>query len=238
MANVIHLPASGKAVLVGDTHGDIQASRAIIKRFGKGNYTIVFLGDYVDRGEASRENIDFLLSEQRKNSGIILLAGNHEMNIVEPVSPSDFWDSLSDIEIAEYSKIFSTFPLAVSGNGFIAVHAGLPDLPDIGSWDKIIPGDENWMKLLWADFREKDGECLGQLCGRIKLGRDYFYRVMAGIGKNVLIRSHDPLAPEKMFNNRCLTIFTSSSYGTQRKIAILDLSREIKTVDDIELISF
>ncbi|MCX7706309.1 MAG: serine/threonine protein phosphatase [bacterium] len=238
MSNIISLPPEGKAVFVGDTHGDVQASRSVVKQFGKKNYFIIFLGDYVDRGEKSRDNIDFLLAEKRSNSMIILLAGNHEMNMIEPVSPSDFWDTLSEIEAIEYSKIFYTFPLAVSGNGFVAVHAGLPDLSDLDCWDKITPGDENWARLLWMDFREKDGEYLGEFGGRMKFGRSYFFRVMNSIKKNVLIRSHDPLAPEKMFNNRCLTIFTSASYGRERKIAIVDLSREIKSTEDIVLVSF
>ncbi|MCM8764581.1 MAG: serine/threonine protein phosphatase [Candidatus Omnitrophica bacterium] len=237
MTRVIQLPQTGKAVMVGDTHGDLQASRSIIKQYGKKKYHIVFLGDYVDRGEKSRENIDFLLNAQKENSRIILLAGNHEMNAVEPVSPSNFWERLSQEETLMYSEIFKNFPLAVSGNGFVATHAGLPDLPNIEEWNKIELGDENWIKILWADFRERDGEYLGSLLGRMKLGRDYFERVMKIIGKNILIRSHDPYAPEKMFNNRCLTIFTSASYGKIRKIAILDLSREIDSVEKIELIS-
>ncbi len=238
MSNIINLPDSGKAVIAGDTHGDLQASRLVVRQYSKKNYYIVFLGDYLDRGEKSRENIDFLLSAQDEYPRLILLAGNHEMNAIEPVSPSDFWDSLNEEDTLKYSDTFKNFPLAVSGNGFVAVHAGLPDLPDIQDWNKIKPGDENWSRLLWADFRDKDGECLGELCGRMKLGRDYFYRIMNAIGKNVLIRSHDPYAPERMFNNRCLTIFTSASYGKSRKIAIVDLGREIKSADDVELISF
>ncbi len=122
---------------------------------------------------AGRISIIYFQNKKR-NSSIILLAGNHEMNMIEPVSPSNFWNILSETEALDYAKIFHTFPLAVSGNGFVAVHAGLPDLPDLNTWDKIEPGDENWMRLLWADFREKNGECLGEICGRIKLGRGYF----------------------------------------------------------------
>jgi len=54
----------------------------------------------------------------------------------------------------------------------------------------------------------------------------------------VLVRSHDPLAPERLFKNRCLTIFTSCAYGRDRKIAVLDLSRKVKDIDDFNLISF
>ena len=54
---------------------------------------------------------------------------------------------------------------------------------------------------------------------------------------NVLIRSHDPYAPERMYDNRCLTIFTSNAYGVERKIAVLSLNKVIKSVKDIEVIS-
>jgi len=36
---------------------------------------------------------------------------------------------------------------------------------------------------------------------------------------------------------KCLTIFTSSEYGVERKIAIVDLEKDIKNIDDIELVS-
>jgi predicted phosphodiesterase len=238
MPNLVKLPEIGKAVFVGDTHSDIQASRAVIKSYAKKGYFIIFLGDYVDRGNGDRANIDYLLDVAKQNSKIILLAGNHEYFPVSPVSPSEFWDLLTPEEVVSYFKEFQKFPLAVEGKGFIALHAGLPDLKKDDDWNKIKTGDENWTKILWADFRDKEGEVLGELAGRIKLGATYFARVMKNLCKNVLIRSHDPLAKERMFDNRCLTIFTSSSYGRERKIAILDLSREIRTIDDVEIINF
>jgi hypothetical protein len=59
---LIHLPNTGNAVFVGDTHGDLEASRSVLERYLSNNQKVVFLGDYVDRGEASRENIHYLLS--------------------------------------------------------------------------------------------------------------------------------------------------------------------------------
>jgi len=61
---------------------------------------------------------------------------------------------------------------------------------------------------------------------------------MARLGKNVLIRSHQPDAPPTMYGKRCLTIFTSSAYGyhvSERTIALTDLRKPVKTVDDIEI---
>jgi hypothetical protein len=53
-----------------------------------------------------------------------------------------------------------------------------------------------------------------------------------------LIRSHQPDAPPTMYGKRCLTIFTSSAYGhyvSERTIALIDLRKSVKTVDDIEI---
>ncbi len=238
MNKLIELPKKGTAIIVGDTHGDFNATRLIVKNYSRKNYYIIFLGDYVDRGKFSKENINYLLEMKKKYPRIILLAGNHEMYSVSPVNPADFWESLTPEETTYYSEIFKLFPLAVSGNGFIGLHGGLPDIEKIEDIEKIVENDENWIKILWGDFRDKEGEILGNIGGRIKLGRNYFFRIMNNCKKNVLIRSHDPVVPEKMYENRCLTIFTSESYGSERKIAMVKLDKEIKTLDDIEIIRF
>jgi hypothetical protein len=61
---------------------------------------------------------------------------------------------------------------------------------------------------------------------------------MSRLGKNVLIRSHQPEAPPIMYGSRCLTIFTSSAYGncvSERTIALVDLKRPVKSAGDIEI---
>jgi len=236
MNKLIELPEEGRVVFLGDTHGDYKTTRMVIKGFiNKKKHYIVMLGDYVDRGESSKENIDFLLEIREKHKNLIMLAGNHEMFFIRECSPSNFWDSLSREEKEYYRDVFSKLPLAVSGQGFLALHGALPDVEKIEDIDAIQPGDENWLKVIWGDFRDKPGEYLGSFLGRPKFGRDYFFRVMGILKKNVLIRGHDPVVPERIFDNRCLTLFTSSAYGN-RKIAILDLEKEVKTIDDIDII--
>ena len=63
---LIRLPSHGRAVFVGDTHGDLDATEKVVSRFLKGSDTLVFLGDYVDRGSFSRENVDTLLRAKRE----------------------------------------------------------------------------------------------------------------------------------------------------------------------------
>jgi len=240
MKRLVRLPRKGRVVVVGDTHGDYQASRLVVKNYLDRNTFLIFLGDYVDRGPSSRENIDYLLELREKNQNLILLAGNHETYPVLECSPADFWDSLVTTPQLKnyYRDVFLKLPLAVAGNGFLALHGGLPDVKTLKQIDEIETGDENWFRITWADFRDKPGEYLGDFLGRPKLGKDYFQRVMKSLRRNVLVRSHDPLAPERMFDNRCLTIFTSSAYGRERKIAITNLNRCVHSVEDFEIISF
>jgi hypothetical protein len=84
---------------------------------------------------------------------------------------------------------------------------------------------------------DEPGEELGidPFTGRPQFGRNYFFKIMEKINKRVLIRSHDPNAPQLMYDDRCLTIFTSSAYHKERIIAIADFSKEIKTARDLEL---
>jgi predicted phosphodiesterase len=93
---LVHLPSRGRVVFVGDTHGDLDATQEVIRRYLKKNCRIVFLGDYVDRGKYSKENILYLLHLKRKHPDkICLLAGNHEGYMVKDFEPANFWASLS-----------------------------------------------------------------------------------------------------------------------------------------------
>lgn len=237
MEKLVKLPKKGKAIFVGDTHGDFQASRVVIKNYLKEENYVIFLGDYVDRGPDSKKNIDYLLDIQMNHKNLILLAGNHEMFNVVKCKPANFWKNLTEDETNYYKEKFLQFPLVVSGDEIIGLHGALPEIENMEDINEIKEGDENWYKILWGDFRGKKNY-LGDLLGRPEFGKDYFEKIMGKIKKNVLIRSHDPLSPEKMYNNRCLTLFTSAAYERARKIAIVNLEKEITSIDDIEIISF
>jgi predicted phosphodiesterase len=234
---LIRLPSQGKAVFVGDTHGDLEATEEVIRRYLKKPYRIVFLGDYVDRGNRSEENIHFLLGTKlRHPDGIFLLSGNHEGFQAKPFYPVNFWESLSPEEVEVYGALFSKFPLATTTeNGILALHGGLPDLPSLDEVNGIEWGGSQWDRIVWGDFVEREGEHLGDWGGRPQFGRSYFKRLMGRYRKRILIRSHQPFAPIHMFHKSCLTIFTSHAYLPVRTIAIADLEEEIKSVDDITL---
>ena len=234
---LIHLPPQGRVVFVGDTHGDLDASQQVIQQYFKKPYRIVFLGDYVDRGDYSEENIQYLLRlKLERPEEIFLLSGNHEGFMVKEFHPSNFWSSLSFGEREEYGLLFSKFPLAVrTQNGILALHGALPELRSLEELNRIELGDENWDRMVWGDFVENEVEILGDLWGRPQFGRPYFERLMERYHKQVLVRSHQPHAPLAMFNKRCITIFTSHAYLPIRSIAIADLEKEIRNGEDLVL---
>jgi predicted MPP superfamily phosphohydrolase len=236
---LIRLPAQGKAVFVGDTHGDFEATKEVFRRYFKPGYTLVFLGDYVDRGDKSRENLEFLLKKkQEAPNQVFLLMGNHEGYCMLPFYPADFWESLSPDENKLFSEIFQFLPFAaISENGIIAVHGVPPDVQGVAEINNIHLCDSRWQQLTWGDFANVPGEFIEEYGGRPTYGEDYFKRTMKQLNKNALIRSHQPHAKPILFDKHCLTLITSFAYSPIRTIAIADLEKLIiKTVDDLEIL--
>jgi hypothetical protein len=233
---------SGKVIFVGDTHGDLEASERVTRRYLKPKNRLVFLGDYVDRGPASLENVNFLLEQKTRHpDALYLLMGNHEGYSVGSFQPADFWEGL-DTELRQrYSEVFGRLPLAVSTpNGIIALHGALPDVSRLGDIGRITSGSAEWHQITWGDWQDRAGKSLGidPYTGRPQFGQGWFKEIMSRLGKNVLIRSHQPEATPTMYDRRCLTIFTSSAYGnciSERTIALVDLKKPVKSADDIEI---
>ena len=85
-----NITADTKVIVIGDVHGDFQAFEAVITELGDHGYidqnwnvrvdvTLVFLGDYSNRGGASVSVIAALMHLFINNpDNIVLLRGNHE----------------------------------------------------------------------------------------------------------------------------------------------------------------
>jgi len=240
-SNLIQIE-SGRVIFVGDTHGDLDATQRIFEKYLNLENKFVFLGDYVDRGPASEENLSILLRMKLENpDSLFLLMGNHEGQQTIPFHPADFWERLSPELYDKCASVLSKLPLAVStANGIIATHGALPDIKRLEDINSIDFGDELWHHITWGDWSEEEGDHLGSsyFSSRPLFGRNRFENTMNNLEKNVLIRSHQPNAMQMMYDRRCLTIFTSSAYRStvpQRTIAITDLSAEVKTIDDLTL---
>ncbi|MFW6150140.1 MAG: metallophosphoesterase family protein [Chloroflexota bacterium] len=235
---VVRLPEEERVVFVGDTHGDFDATRQVVARYLNGKNALVFLGDYVDRGPQSEENIHYLLCLKllypRK---VLLLQGNHEGYEVVPFQPANFWGFLDQNRRTAYSRVLTRLPLAVHSPSIVALHGALPDVGSLEDVNRVQLGSAEWRQITWGDWveSEEDYVGLGAYTGRPQFGSGYFERVMQQMGKEVLIRSHQPDAPQRLFENRCLTIFTSRAYMPVRTVAIAERGREIHTVRDLSI---
>jgi hypothetical protein len=233
---LLKIPAKGQTVFVGDTHGDFEATKTVVRRYLGGRRKLVFLGDYVDRGVASRANINYLLClKLAYPTNLFLLQGNHEGYGVFKFYPADFWEATERELRTLYEKVLLKLPLVVSTGNIIALHGALPDVETLSDIDKIQPGDEAWQQIVWGDWQETGGDFLGvdAYTGRPQFGRGYFDRVMKRLNKSILVRSHQPGSPRLMYANRCLTIFTSHAYIPLRTIALADWEGDINTASDL-----
>jgi serine/threonine protein phosphatase 1 len=76
---------SGKTIAIGDIHGDLEHLLTLWSRLPDltASDTVVFLGDYIDRGPDSKGVIEFLRTLHEKTAAQVLtLMGNHEQMIL------------------------------------------------------------------------------------------------------------------------------------------------------------
>jgi len=236
---LVRLPDHRPIVFVGDTHGDFDAVERIFSRFPPRTHMIVFLGDTVDRGPDSAGTLERILHEKAaRPDAVHLLMGNHEGWAIAPFSPADFWESLPPAEANALGAALLRLPVAAwHSSGVLALHGALPDLPTLDSIESVDPGSWPWHAITWGDWI--DGPVSGgeTWSGRPVYNRTTFESRARRLGIRVLVRSHQPLTPTYLFDDRCLTLFTSCAYGGgTRRIALLPADRRPRTARDLELI--
>jgi hypothetical protein len=237
---LVRLDSAHRTVFIGDTHGDLDATERVIARFGDSETTLIFLGDAVDRGADSRGNLERIL--QAKSDApdrVFLLMGNHEGWGAATFSPADFWMSLPSDEERELARGLLSLPLAAwHPAGLLAVHGGLPDLRSVQEIESIVPGSPTWRDVVWGDWTEAWHAAPSRSAiGRPTYGQDVFQHRIEALNLRVVIRSHQPNAPTYLYDDRCLTLFTSSAYGgTIRRVAVWTASTRLRTARDLELV--
>ena len=73
----------GKIIAIGDVHGELAKLKQLFSKLSiEKEDTVIFLGDYIDRGPDSKGVIDFILSLKDK-CNLVTLKGNHEEFFLE-----------------------------------------------------------------------------------------------------------------------------------------------------------
>lgn len=80
-----------KAFVIGDIHGQIRMLNELLKNWNCDSEQLVFLGDYIDRGEDSYgvlHRVQDLVSKY----GAVAIGGNHELMLLDWLNdPEDYW---------------------------------------------------------------------------------------------------------------------------------------------------
>lgn len=94
------LESGRRLYAVGDIHGRLDLTQAVIARIladlrdYEGQATVVFLGDYVDRGPQSKQVVDFFLSKPLGAVETVYLQGNHEQTLLQFLYGADVGNAL------------------------------------------------------------------------------------------------------------------------------------------------
>jgi diadenosine tetraphosphatase ApaH/serine/threonine PP2A family protein phosphatase len=221
------------AVVVGDTHGDLETTERVLSRCGGG--AVIFLGDFVDRGPYQLENLLRLLeAKQSEPRRVYLIRGNHEtreMNIYY-----GFYDVVSrrlgPAAYGLFADLYSTIPVGAVLNGStILLHGGVPegassirDLALRGKQGEDIE-DPVVFQALWNDPREGLEEFAPSPRGGVArlFGRRALERFLSSSGCERLIRAHEPVQGgyELMFGERLATVFSCRYYHIRPAVAFL-----------------
>lgn len=233
---------SNTFVFAGDTHGDFDTTKAIVKNFFDKN-CLVFLGDYIDREPArwgSIYNIVYLfILKCYHPEKIYLLKGNHECNYIIPCFPYEFEGEIiqrfgSSKLHNKFVEVFKTMPLMLLTKNVFAAHGGIIKGADLEKLRGIGKNDATAIEsLVWSDpaisptyrgagirFNEKD-----------------LTSFLDKINAKVFIRGHDyNTLGFSIYNGKCLTIFSSQRYKNMGNRGVLAATIE-KTVTSIKDIS-
>ena len=153
----------GRLFAIGDIHGCVDELEQLVERIKPvAEDTLVFLGDYIDRGPYSNQVIELVMDLHRK-CNVVPLMGNHEWLLLEylkrPEKPAaagfilnggtatlaSYRVSRGEYHIPErHIEFIENLRLSYETDEFFFVHAGVPD-KDLGELDQKI----DQMNMLW-----------------------------------------------------------------------------------------
>jgi serine/threonine protein phosphatase 1 len=167
-----------KIFAIGDIHGCADKLYALMERIPIDfeNDTLIFIGDYIDRGPKSFEVVSYLVDLKRRHPDIVFLKGNHEDMLQKYLEGTDrltylynggqhTLDSyLNQTKKTEFSPIpsdhlefYKSLVLYYQTEDYIFVHAGLRENVPLEKQD---PEEILWIREDFIYSRFKFDKCV------------------------------------------------------------------------------
>jgi len=232
----------GEAVVIGDLHGDMESLVRILEESSfarranqKDGVTLVFLGDYGDRGAYSAEVYYIVLKLKLLfPHKVVLMRGNHEgpedLLAYPHDLPTQFRVRFGEKGAAAYSKIRDLFEHLYSAviveERYLMIHGGLPaqahTIEDLAYAHIRHPKQSFLEEMLWNDPNEiiRGSHASPRGAGKL-FGEDITERVLRNFNVKILVRGHEPCEDGFKINHggEVLTLFSRkgppyfNSYG-------------------------
>lgn len=236
------LKLSGKAIFVGDLHGDLDSASSAFGLASEKKANVVFLGDIVDRGSSQLETINLILARKMlEPDKVHVLRGNHEFKEVN--TRYGFADEVMkryDQTIYWlYNVCFSTLPLtALLNERVFAIHGGVCErirtLADIEKLERSsMDYRDERLEMLWNDPSETEpGLTFNASRGGFhRFGRDVFEEFMNRNKLELIVRAHEPWPDgyKYFFGKRLISVFSCADcYDIKPKAAMVDEDCQIE----------
>jgi len=228
---LVKLEPVGEAVVVGDLHGDFESLISILKssvftqRMARSkDSTLIFLGDYGDRGAYSAEVYYAILKLKLSfPEEVILMRGNHE-------GPEDLLASPHDLPMQFQHRFRGKWAVAYAKTRelwaylynavlveerYLIVHGGLPSnissIQDLARAHITHPEQEFLEDLLWSDPSDAVQDVYPSPRGAGKLfSKKVTENALKKVNAKILIRGHEPCEEGFKINHdgKVLTLFS------------------------------
>lgn len=239
--------SKGDVLVVGDTHGDFGAVKHIVTLWDQEKGSLVFLGDYVDRGGQQLETINFLLALKLTHPDkVFLLRGNHETPSVNSrygfshVCIKKFGKEARKM-YDEYNNLFSYLSSSLLCRRILLLHGGIPQGLDTLEDLNVLPkgdldADNDILgQILWNDPSELHDEFepnweRGIHC---TFGKKVFFEFLETHHLDMVIRGHEVFLEgyKYFFDRKLLSIFSSPDYRMDNKAKIAKISENVEKVE-------
>jgi len=259
VGRLVKMPPKGEVIMVGDIHGDLNSLIYILEnsgflesRFEGRDISIIFLGDYGDRGSYSPEVYYVILKlKEQFPENVILMRGNHEGPDDLLASPHDLPSQLQkkfgESGREAYTKARELFNYLYNAvlvsERYILLHGGVPSqaftIDDLANAHKTHPKETHLEEILWSDPSDEIKGTYSSPRGAGKLfGEDITEKFLKTLNVKVLIRGHEPTENGFKINhhNKVLTLFSRkgapyyNNYGAYLQI---DVSRKIENATQL-----